>query len=231
MDFEELIKEFNELHKQYADSYEHFNERAKENDFRREYAKGGETLHRGFYSPSALDLVVSGSGRGRLLKRTPKCQFSYEYLFNADGRLICVNKYSDFIDGVLRIVETEYLVYEQDLVSSFAYDLLHDNVLFFISLCRYEKSAVIRYESALYIPKRDKNDCHEINVEEFGYENGLMCSDRWTYYFPGMGLMHQDEYSFIRDDDGYITSFTAKSLNKPDKSTYGPYKAYGRRKK
>ncbi|MBO4501787.1 MAG: hypothetical protein J5760_06040 [Clostridia bacterium] len=230
MDLEELIKEFAALHKEYADSYECFDERVKTDVFRREYAKGGETLHRGFYSPSALDLVVSGSGRGRLLKRTPKGPFSYEYLFDVDDRLICANKYSDFFDGVPRIVETEFLVYERDLVSAFTYDPLHDNELFFISLCRYERSAVIRYETALFRPIRGKNDCIEINAEEFEYENGMMRSDRWTYYFPGMGLMHQDEYSFIRDDGGYITSFTDKPLNKPDKSTYGPYKAYGRRK-
>lgn len=226
MDFNELIKEFAALHKQYADSYEHFNERAKENDFRREYAKGGETLHRGFYSPSALDLVVSGSGRGRLLKRTPKCPFSYEYLFNADGRLVCINKYSDFFDGVSRIVEMEFLVYESNEVLAFAYNLLHGNNLCFISKCKYENSNIVCYETASF-PIPEKSDCYEINVEEFGYENGLMCADRWTYYFPITGLMHQDEYSFIRNDEGYITSFIDKPLNKP---TFGPYKALVKRK-
>ena len=231
MDFEELIKEFISLHKQYAGSYEYFHERAEKSVLRREYAKGGETLHRGFYSPSALDLVVSGSGRGRLLKRTPKGPFSYEYLFDADSRLVCVNKYSDFIDGVLRIVNSEYLVYDPNDVLAFTYDLLHGNGLSFISKCKCENSDIVRYETASF-PNPENGDCHEINVEEFGYENRLMCSDRWSYYFHFLGqdIMHQDEYSFIRDDDGYVTSFTARSLNKPDKSTYGPYKAYGRRK-
>lgn len=115
--FERLNQKFVMLQKQYADSFKALNKDIESKICKREYSKGGETLHRGFYSPSSLDLVVGGSCRGRLLKNTPKSNtYDYEYLFDDRDNIVCSKKYSDEFDGVFSVIAVELFVYEQNRV-------------------------------------------------------------------------------------------------------------------
>ena len=118
--FENLKQKYIILQKKYADSFNVLKENIERNVCRREYAKGGEFLHRGFYSPSCLDLVV-GVKRGRLLKKIPKDnKYTYEYLFDASNKLICVYKNEDFGGRQLKVVE--YLIYNDESVLGLLFD-------------------------------------------------------------------------------------------------------------
>ena len=47
---------------------------------RTEYARGGETIHRGYYCPSPVyDIIVGGASRGRLLKDMKRVKKNPDY--------------------------------------------------------------------------------------------------------------------------------------------------------
>lgn len=88
--FERLNQKYILLQKQYADSFPKLYDDIEPKVFRREYSKGGACIHRGFYSPSASDLVVANCNRGRLLKKPPKDN-NYLQIYNK-ASLYCPNK-------------------------------------------------------------------------------------------------------------------------------------------
>ena len=89
----ETMDKFLALEKQYRDSYSTLTEEVESKTHHREYARGCRALHRGFYSPSAMDLVCGGTRRGQIAKRKPK-KDAYEYCFDMDGNLICAKEYN-----------------------------------------------------------------------------------------------------------------------------------------
>ncbi len=219
--FEQLKQKYIALKKQYARSFKKLNADISAKAYRREYSKGGETIHRGFYSPSSLDLVVSGCNRGRLYKRLPKpgtC--TYEYIFDDKDNMICCNKYNKF-----KTVSTELFIYEQDKV----YGLYYDYSLSFISECHYENGKLIKYDNALLW----KDKCFEINEEIIEYENDLMKTLYWSRYTPDTKLLTTNKYTFSRDEEGYLSTYLVEQIGgpKPD-IDYGPIicKVIGKRK-
>ena len=69
---------------------------------RTEYARGGETIHRGYYCPSPVyDIIVGGASRGRLLKDMKRIKKNPDYTFgfNANNELIVIQNsfYREFI--------------------------------------------------------------------------------------------------------------------------------------
>ena len=90
--FEFLNQKYILLQKQYVKSFQELFANVDDKAYRKEYAKGGATIHRGFYSPSSLDLVVGGCHRGKLFKRIPKNgEYDYEYIFDDQGNLRQLN--------------------------------------------------------------------------------------------------------------------------------------------
>jgi len=111
-DFEQLNKKYILLQKEYRNSFHDLNKDIDSKVCRREYAKGGATLHRGYYSPSAADLTVGNCSRGRLLKKPPENNnYDYEYLFDNHDKLICVRNYTDEFDGVFSVYSIELFIY------------------------------------------------------------------------------------------------------------------------
>lgn len=89
--YEILNQKYIRLQKQYNGSYHELNKAIESRIYRREYSKGGKNIHRGFYSPSNLDLVHNNCNRGKLLKKSPKNNnYDYEYLFDSQNNIICV---------------------------------------------------------------------------------------------------------------------------------------------
>ena len=77
MNPEQLYSEFLKEAKQYRQQYEaqipRLIQMAKEDAARVEYAKGGKTLHRGYYFPGLMqDIMVGNINRGRLLRKKMK---------------------------------------------------------------------------------------------------------------------------------------------------------------
>lgn len=211
--FEQLNQKYVSLCEKYKGSFEKLNEEVSAKAYRYEYSVGGLSLHRGFYSPSSLDLTVKGLSRGRLLKKQPKSgKFDYEYAFDDQNRLICVK-----CMGYKSSAKIEFLLYENNRVLSFVYDLGNDfNRLSLISECQYNNNKLIRYESALCIPSETKYKCAEINVEETNYENGLMKSVLWSSFSPRMKLLSQIFYVFERDESGCLATYTSEELTNPN---------------
>ena len=59
---------------------------------RRQYARGGCTLQRGYYCPSpVLDIIAGNKDRGRLLKKLSGKQPDYMYGFNEAGELLIID--------------------------------------------------------------------------------------------------------------------------------------------
>ena len=68
-----------------------------------------------------------------------------------------------------------------------------------------------RFEKALCSYFGEDN-CMEIEVETYEYENGLMTSACLSRYTPSALLLGITKYTFGRDEEGYLSTFMAKEL-------------------
>ena len=86
-----LIGTAKEFQTQYREMYRELSDTV----VRREYARGGQMLHRGYYCPSPVyDLIVGGVKRGRLLKRLPSAKSTPDvtFGFNEKDQLVTVER-------------------------------------------------------------------------------------------------------------------------------------------
>ena len=205
--YDELDRKFVELLRQYAGSFDQMYKAAEAAAYRSEYSKGGECIHRGYYSPSAADMYVTGSGRGRLYRRTPKFgQYTYEYVFDEDGYLICVKKYAADLDGICSI---ELFHREPERTFSFIFNAF-DKDLEGITECRYENGKLIRYEFALtFFDDR----CVEINVESFEYDGEMLKTAYVDSYSARSKMLEKNKYTFSRNAGGCITEYESENMS------------------
>ena len=174
---------------------------------RREYAKGGESLHRGYYSPSALDLVVKGRDRGRLLKTAAPKSYSYEYLFDAKRRLLCVNRSDDLL-GV------EMIRYQGDTETGFTFgSSFGDMSLRTICKTVRQDGSVRRVELVSFAVANGRLRCVELEAETPSYdEQGRMTALLHQHFIPMTRLLIQHQYTFTRDEEGYLSQFSMEKL-------------------
>ena len=230
--FEELNLEYKMLHQTYAHSFDSLNSEVGKKIFRMEYATGGKTIHRGYYSPSALDMIVMGRNRGRLLKRKPKPHhYDYEYFFDKDDQLIAVHKHVR--EWEPSVYEIEFIIYEGSNTLSLVYEPYNDYRLFIMTKTQSENGQLMRFENAFRTSVGD--EMTEIDVETFEYEDGKMNAFCWSHYTPSLRLLDQLRYVLSRDEDGYYSTYTVEDLNKPnpkanDGDNLEPYNVLGRRK-
>jgi len=209
--FEQLNQKYIALQRQYGNSYHELYKDVEAYARRCEYARGGEGFHRGFYSPSVMDLVVGGLNRGSLYKRLPKNnKHSYEYVFDAQDNLICVHEYGN-LGGEHRLAYAELFVREQDTILSLIFDPVHAS-LQFISECQYTGNRLMRYAFVHCDLWMGGKGCNEINVETHGYAGGLMQAVCWYRYSPSIQLLDQYKYTFARDEEGYLSTYTEEQL-------------------
>ena len=211
--FEHLTAMFVLLYHQYASEKQALYDSIIPHTYRCEYAKGGQAIHRGFYAPSALDLVVGGMNRGRLLKRLSKNSVpDYEYGWSENNQLLWCKTISDSRLDDCDSGFVEFLVYRSNEVLSFAFE---GDILLFITRSIYEQGLLIRYETAL-IPA---GDCHELNVEEFEYSENKLQSLFWSRYCPSIKLLEQNKYVFSRDKDDYLSTYTIEHAAEATKNS------------
>ena len=174
---------------------------------RRKYAKGGENIHRGYYSPSSLDLVVGGCDRGRLLKTASPKSYTYEYLFDAEGRLLCVNQEEES-SGV------ELLSWEGDTETGFTYGASFGGMAL-RTVCKTVRKdgSVLRFECAALADVNGRFRCTELSTETSEYDaQGQMTALLHQHYIPMTRLLTQHQYTFTRDGEGYLSQFSLKEL-------------------
>lgn len=254
--YDQLCQKFASLLEQYGDAYEKLYSEAEAMEYRKEYAKGGEVMHLGYYSPSASDLFVGGCSRGRLLKRTPKGNnYDYEYSFDEAGRMICCKKYWINSKGEFALYSAELFVYEADRVLSLGYWLAFKgggNNLTSIAEYKYKDGKLIRYERAscdlwrkrmatadekgvLRQKHRDYISCSEISIETFEYENDLLKTVYWYHYTPSVKILDEHRYTFSRDEEGYLTTYVSEDLSswarKLHRDEPGTYSVSGKRRR
>ena len=76
----------------------------------REYSKGGESTHRGYYCPSpVIDLLIGNVSRGRLLKRRPAVNYDYIYCLNEARQIIMVDAFATWEDGRKTLYTREFI--------------------------------------------------------------------------------------------------------------------------
>ncbi|MBE6617343.1 MAG: hypothetical protein E7627_05335 [Ruminococcaceae bacterium] len=219
--FEELNDELVVLYNQYCHSYEDLIKIIEEKAHGTEYCKGGECIHRGYYSPSYSDLFIGNITRGRLLKKLPNDnKYSYEYIFDENHNLICSKKYGHSYGYALHDY-TEVLIYEDNRVLSLIYNegRAGKGTLRGISECLYEDGKLTEYVLA-WFPAVFENGASEINVETFSYDNDLVKSLEWHNYFRDIGLVKHFHYSLGRDNNNYIVSITEKDMKDGSVSEY-----------
>jgi len=209
--FEDLNEKYILLQEKYANSFDDLHKDIEIRTHRREYSKGGTTLHRGFYSPSLTDLVTIGSSRGKLLKRPPKeSNFNYEYLFDEQNNLLCVYKYYDDYERNVPH-ETELFVRLDNKVLGLEFNSVRG--LNVISECRYENKKLANYEMALCeLHSLGKAGCTQIEVETREYKNDLLQVFCWYRYSPSIRLLTNEKYTFLRDEEGNLSAFTINDL-------------------
>ena len=208
--FEQINQKCISLIKQYSNSFDELRDDIDSKVSRREYSNGGEVMHRGFYSPSTLDLVVGGMSRGRLLKRPRKGVINnYEYLFDVHNNLICV-----YTNSESKLANTEFFIYNENKVLSFVFESSEwGDTLSLISECHYESGRLIRYEVANVIQTIGETRCDIINVEIPEYEDDLLQSFLWCRYIPDLQTLEQQKYTLSRDEEGYLSTYTIKNLS------------------
>jgi len=210
--FEKMNSKYIDLQKAYTNMFYQIYKNVELQTKRKEFSKGGLGFHRGVYSPSSLDLVVNNLSRGRIINNDKSSSdFNYEYLFDSEDNLICVNTYME-INGTKKHAITEIILNENDIELGLTYDANNDNLIS-ISECYYANGILIRYEYVICNMFYGGEGCEEINVEAPTFKNNLLESVAWSNYLPKMHLLCQYVYSFIRDDKGYIYKYTHKQIS------------------
>lgn len=214
MDYEEdlLFSLFNK----YRASFDELNESLKNNDFTREHAQGGQTLHRGFYCPSpVIDIIVGGCDRGRLVHDSDNgSPIDYLYL-KAGGKLKIIDKYVRLRDNFSCLYQREFIIENGTETVAPIYRMTSDQRdLSFLSLCRYNPAGkIVRYLT--FLPGFsftggkflcDKNACLYYG-EQFFYdeESGLLDS-----VISGQemnGCSSEYSYRFCHDSAGRMVSY------------------------
>jgi len=201
--FEQLNHHFVSLQKKYNGKFHELNATAEKNAHRFEYAKGGELMHRGFYSPSSEDVFVGNVSRGRLLKSVPKKGYGYEYAFDSCGKLIACKKFSNVSALSQDIDNIEFLIYENEGVLSLIYNTI-DKRIDVISECYYVDGRLQKYQLAIMLD----DTCAEIKEEESIYTNDLISEIYLKRYMPMSGDFYEEKYSFSYNDQKEISSYT-----------------------
>lgn len=199
--FVKVIAELVSIKQNYADQLSELRTAAEEKIVRFEYSKGGETIHRGYYCPSpVLDLIIGGMKRGRLFKKKkPEFgNYSYEYGFDMEGRLLRVKGVNEFTTPDSRFNE-EYLIYIGDVVYGLEFDNLGE--LGVMSKTIYDNGKLMKYERSLCGVEKFA----DLHYEEYTYDNNRLSEvDFFFNISPQLELYEEDRLRVEHDQDGNI---------------------------
>lgn len=172
-----------------------------------EFCANSRYLHRGFYCPSpVLDLLVTNTRRGRILKRpTGRSNITNRYVYDTSGKLIFTDNY---ING--KMVSSEYLLYYENMVCGITIGI--SGRIICVSEELYANSRIESYLCAYYSGTGESTICYKMDCENYQYdEYGLADLDYWYISFECEqakvdGFIQHNRYSFFRED-GRLKAF------------------------
>lgn len=178
-----------------------------------QYAKGGLSLHRGFFCPSPVyDIVVGNVNRGKLyIRPTAKSQPDYQYGWDSKGRLITVNT---------NWGSKEFIIYRDDITVSveFTDSLSFGLSVNAITMCEYDASCrIISYLRCSCDPQ-DATKFTSYHLEEYSYKDQLISAVDFfemfdTPYNPHRLLISHTRYFFQHDEDGFLSKYTVEKYS------------------
>lgn len=227
-----------DLYDKYLYSYDELRKKALAETCYREYSKGGESMHRGYYCPSPVyDLLVGNVNRGRLLKRRPAVNYDYIYYLNEARQIIMVDAFATWEDGRKTLYTREFIFHGENVETSVEYKLdwflgyIH---MYSASLCDYAAGKLRAYRHLnMHTYCRDDGSCYAdkdsclFKAEDYEYdESGLMCEailgEKLSYKaktrsgkFKPAGYTQDYAYRLFHNEDGFMYAY--KSLEpRPD---------------
>lgn len=180
-----------DLYDKYLYSYDELRKKALAETCYREYSKGGEGTHRGYYCPSpVIDLLIGNVSRGRLLKRRPAVNYDYIYYLNEARQIIMVDDFATWENGRKTLYTREFVFHRENVETSVEYNLdwflgyIH---MYSASLCDYAAGKLRAYRHLnMHTYRRDDGsfyadkDSYTLYAEDYEYdESGLMCKAVW----------------------------------------------------
>ena len=174
---------------------------------KREFARGGQLLHRGFYFPSLfLDLTIGNANRGRLLKRVGSKLPDYIYYFDQENRLVLAEKYENN-----RLLTTEKIFYDGEDEYGVTVHAGWEEKITYFTKCHFENGKKISYLFALIGCDGGKNDTvTDLSFETYQYEDGLFAAADYYSFFPSIPLLNHCKYRFDRDENEYLHTYRVK---------------------
>lgn len=183
---------------------------AEKNVVRKEFSRGGECLHRGFYCPSpVLDIVIGGCKRGKRIKN-PKKVPDYEYWFDSDDKLILVRT-PNIPDGCDSSAIGYELIYNHDgFTESVIFQIDADKTVRISGLtrCNYQNGRIESYD--FIEVSGNPFVCYDIRNELFFYENGILTSSVLQGYNFTAEMMGKRKYFYNYNSDGKMVSYTVE---------------------
>lgn len=214
MDYKE--ERFLSFYNEYRECFTVLNQMMKAGRFSQEYARGGCTIHRGFYCPSpVLDIITGGNDRGHLVHKS-KSSIPFDYLYlKADNKLKIVDKYVRHCDSTSHLYQREFIIDNGEETVAPIYRMVsnqHD--LFFLSMCNYDSAGRIM-QYLTFLPGYsstgakfviDKSACLFYGEQYFyDEETGLLESVLSGQKMNGCASEYA--YRFYHDPSGHLVSY------------------------
>jgi hypothetical protein len=166
----------------------------------KQYASGGEMLHRGHFLPSpTFDLVTGNCNRGRLLKKVMAGnKIAYEYSFDNNNNLIMVKKQPDTSYETMEII-----LHEGSNSIGITFD--KDKMVLDITECMYKDRKITSYLYCLYESYNNKIVTYQ--KEHYQYTDGLLQETDRYEFVPDILLLQHNKYHFKHDEEGNLATY------------------------
>ena len=224
-----------DLYDKYLYSYDELRKKALAETCYREYSKGGEGTHRGYYCPSpVIDLLIGNVSRGRLLKRRPAVNYDYIYYLNEARQIIMVDAFATWEDDWLgyykkTLYTREFVFHRENAEISVEYKLNYflDQInMYSASLCDYAAEKLRAYRRLCMRTYCGDDGCryadedsYSIRAEDYEYdESGLLCgsvfgerimckTETSSGKFKPAGNTYEHAYRFFHNEDGFLYAY------------------------
>ena len=206
----------------YSNSYEQLLEATMKPTLEKQYGRGGECIHRGYYCPSPVkDILIGNLNRGKLLK-TQRSAGTADYCFYFDkDKLVMVDKYAVFPERGRVLYSREFILRDGDIEIASTYEFRRSGhiELTGISICKFipinkvqrSSGKLLQYIHLLFFVNTIDGITFtpksvETNIETYAYNNyGHLVSSHIDIVSPGYTDMLS--YCYECDEEGRLLSY------------------------
>lgn len=171
----------------YCNSYEQLLEATMKPTLEKQYGRGGECIHRGYYCPSPVkDILIGNLNRGKLLK-TQRSADTADYCFYFDkDKLVMVDEYAVFPERGRVLYSREFILRDGDIEIAPTYEFgLGGSIgLTGISICEFipitkrlrSSGKLLRYIELQFLVSHVEGmtvmpESVEVTIETYSYNN------------------------------------------------------------